>query len=182
MKEIWNDIVGYEGIYQVSNFGNVKSLDRIDARGWHRRGEYKRKSKSKTGYLIVGLFKDGIETKHQVHRLVATTFLENHKGYPQVNHKDEDKCNNNVNNLEWCDNDYNMKYTMARHDRFWVHYGPRKRKRKIAQFTIDGTHIKTWKSVIDIQKTIGLRASNIWVACNNKNRHKSQGYIWKFAD
>lgn len=103
MKEIYKDIKGYEKLYQVSNIGNVKSL-------------YKNrllKPSIENGYLYVILYKDKQPTHKRIHRLVTETFIDNPKNLPQVNHKDEDKLNNNVNNLEWCDNRYNVMYGTA---------------------------------------------------------------------
>jgi hypothetical protein len=107
-KEVWKDIEGYKGIYQVSSWGNVKSLDRIDSRGWKRKERTIKKQKTFDGYLHVGLYKNGIETKFRVHRLVAEAFISNRKS--EVNHIDGDKTNNHVNNLEWVSHDENMKH------------------------------------------------------------------------
>jgi hypothetical protein len=104
--EIWKDIPEYEGLYQVSNFGNVKSLN------------YKRSGKEKIlkpqpnnkGYLRIGLSKNGNSTLFFVHRLVASVFLKNDNNLPIINHKDENPLNNHVDNLEWCTHEYNMNY------------------------------------------------------------------------
>ena len=106
MKEIWKDIEGYEGRYQVSNFGNVKSLN------YKHTGEEKimQSCKDKIGYLHIKLFMNGKPKMYKVHRLVAQAFIPNSNNYPQVNHKDENKINNNVNNLEWCTAKYNSNF------------------------------------------------------------------------
>lgn len=105
MDEVWKDIEGYEGLYQVSNLGNVRSLN------YGRTGEIKLlKQSTDCGYKRVMLYKDGERERYLVHRLVAMTFIPNPDDLPQVNHKDEDKSNNNVNNLEWCTGEYNMNY------------------------------------------------------------------------
>jgi hypothetical protein len=115
MTEIWKSIQGYEGLYEVSNFGNVRSLDRV-IRSKHN-GTTLRKGRiltpfyeEKKGYYQVSLSKNGKNKKHRVHRLVASAFLENPLDYTDVNHKDEDKTNNNVDNLEWCTRKYNNNY------------------------------------------------------------------------
>ena len=92
MKEIWKDIKGYEGIYQVSNFGRIKSsyTKRILKGG-----------KNKAGYLLVGLYKQGVLSRKSIHRLVAEAFIPNPDNKPEVNHIDENKTNNMVSNLEW---------------------------------------------------------------------------------
>ena len=109
-NEIWQDIEGYEGSYQVSDFGRVRSLDRIDALGHRRKGKMIAITSATNGYRKVGLVKDGITKNHSVHRLVAKAFLSNPSDLPQVNHKDEDKMNNAASNLEWCTQSYNNDY------------------------------------------------------------------------
>ena len=107
MEEEWRDIKGYEGKYQVSNLGRVKSLKNC-------KGNYREKilklGKDKLGYLQVVLSKEGKGKLFRVHRLVAESFIENTNNYPEVNHKDENKSNNCVDNLEWCDRKYNCNY------------------------------------------------------------------------
>lgn len=104
-NEIWKDIIGYEGLYQVSNLGRVKSLPKFF------QGERILKSRlDKYGYPYLGLVKDKIKKSYKVHRLVAAAFIKNPLNYPSINHKDENKENNNSINLEWCTVDYNNKY------------------------------------------------------------------------
>lgn len=105
MKEVWKDIKGYEGLYQVSNLGNVKSL---------------KFNKEKIliplfdkNYLFIQLWKNGKYKRYKVHRLVAEAFIPNTNEYSCVNHKDENKQNNCVDNLEWCTNQYNIEYSQA---------------------------------------------------------------------
>ena len=111
IEEIWRPIPGYEGLYEVSSYGRVRSLDRfiVDSLG-HRRfykGKVLSPIKDKYGYLSVKLQKGN---KHNIHRIVAQVFIENIDNLPQVNHKDENKSNNRVDNLEWCDQAYNNLY------------------------------------------------------------------------
>ena len=107
MKEEWRGIKGYEGRYQISSFGRVKSLK-------DRYGNYREKilkpSKNSQGYLYVILHKNSKVKSFRVHRLVALHFIENPNNYKEVNHKDENKENNKVDNLEWCAHYYNMNY------------------------------------------------------------------------
>ena len=98
--EEWKNIIGYEGLYEVSNIGNVRNV---------RRNTLLKLSKNQ-GYIQVHLYKNGIRTGLKVHRLVAEAFIPNADNLPQVNHKDEDKTNNSVDNLEWCDHKYNVNY------------------------------------------------------------------------
>lgn len=105
-KEIWKDVPGYEGLYQVSNLGNVRSLN------YRNKGEIRLLSQAvnKKGYKHVGLHKDKITTTFQVHRLVAIVFISNPKNLPVVNHKDWNPGNNCADNLEWCSIAYNGQY------------------------------------------------------------------------
>ena len=109
-NEIWKDIEGYEGLYQVSNLGRVKSLERIDRLGRLKPGVILRPKVERGGYLLVGLHKEGKQKMFLVHRLVAHAFIPNPEGLPEINHRDEDKTNNLVDNLEYCDRKYNMNY------------------------------------------------------------------------
>lgn len=101
MNEEWRDILGYEGLYKVSNLGMVYSM---------KRKKIMKLSKTEKGYYKVYLMKDGTGKHKKVHRLVAEAFIPNPNNLPQVNHKDEDKTNNIVTNLEWCTAEYNSNY------------------------------------------------------------------------
>lgn len=98
--EIWKDIVGYEGLYMVSNLGNIKSLERITPHG-HRRRE-RLLYLIPCDYFMVDLCKNNKKTRKSVHRIVAVAFIPNPENKPYINHKDLNKMNNNVSNLEWC--------------------------------------------------------------------------------
>ena len=100
-KEIWADIVGYEGLYMVSSLGNIKSL---------KKGLIRKQSDNGNGYKCISLYKNNKSKTFYVHRLVAQAFIPNPNNLPQVNHKDENPSNNCVNNLEWCDSKYNSNY------------------------------------------------------------------------
>lgn len=114
MEEIYRDIRGYEGMYQCSNLGNIKALRReyIAGNGSHRWTEEKilKQCVNRGGYLQVQLHNNGKLTTHRVHRIIAETFIPNPDNLPQVNHKDENRQNNAIDNLEWCDNKYNCNY------------------------------------------------------------------------
>ena len=120
MKEEWKDIAGYEGFYQVSNYGEVRSLDR-EQHQMSRHGTMMTKmyrgavitpTNNGNGYMVVGLRKGGKRKNHYVHRLVADAFIENPERYEQVNHKDFNKGNNAAENLEWVSRIENVHYSM----------------------------------------------------------------------
>ena len=120
-EQQWKPVVGYEGYYEVSNDGVIKSLSRtitvIDGDRTYQKQIHSKvlnQSNHSAGYKVVRLVKDGKDTLWYVHRLVAEAFIPNPKNYKCVNHKDEDKKNNTVYNLEWCDHAYNNNYGTAR--------------------------------------------------------------------
>lgn len=117
MQEIWKDIEGYTGLYQVSNYGNVKSLSKFvfvsnpKFTGYrHTKEKILKPGKNGLGYQLVVLRKDNKNYQMYVHRLVAQAFIPNPDNLPEVNHKDENKCNNSVDNLEWCTHIYNSNH------------------------------------------------------------------------
>ena len=162
MKEIWKDIKNYEGLYQISNLGRVKSL-------WYGREKILIPVKLKNGYLRVILCKNGILKTYYVHRLVAEAFLDNPNNLPQVNHKDENKQNNNVENLEWCTNEYN------------INYGTRTERcsKKVYQYTIDNILIKKWNSIAECERN-GFKHSLIIYCCQGK-RKTHKGFKWSYS-
>ena len=164
MEEIWKDIEGYEGLYQVSNMGRVKSL---------RRNIILKNRIKRKGYVRVMLRTNNIPKEYFVHRLVATAFISNPDNLPQVNHKDENKTNNCVNNLEWCDGKYNINYGTG------IIKSARSRSKKVLQFKLDGTFIKEWKSTMDVQRNLGLPNSHISECCRGEQAY-AYGYIWKY--
>lgn len=110
IEEIWRPVVGYEGLYEVSSYGRVRSLDRYDGRNHFIKGKLLKNKDNGNGYLICSLSKNGIVKNKYIHRLVVEAFIERPDGLYEVNHKDENKKNNSVDNLEWCDKKYNNTY------------------------------------------------------------------------
>ena len=162
MEEIWKDKKGYEGHYQVSNWGRVKSI---------KFGKEKilKLIKDKDGYLQVTLCKNNIKKVYKVHRLVAEAFIDNPDNLPQVNHKDENKTNNNVENLEWCTNEYN------------INYGTRTERcsKPVLQYTLDGEFVREWESAIQAEREGGFNNTCICQCCLGK-RKTHKGFIWKY--
>jgi hypothetical protein len=169
MEEEWRDVVGYEGLYQVSNLGRVKSLFR-----------YKKilKQTIRRGYYQVELFKNMKGKIFPVHRLVAMAFLPNHHCYPCVNHKDEIKTNNNVNNLEWCTYKYNSNYGHCREK-----IRAKCRFKPIRQIK-NGVIIREFPSVLEATNFLGLNSacgSSIIAVCKKKPGHfTAYGYEWEY--
>ena len=162
--EVWCPINGYEGLYEVSDQGRVKSLK-------FGKERILKPVRTPKGYLIINLYKNGEMKSYRIHRLVAKTFIPNPDNLPEVNHKDENKENNSVQNLEWCDSKYNNNYG-TRTDRC---------SKPVLQFTKDGEFVKEWKSTIDVQRNLGYFHNNISYCCTG--RYKSAyNFIWKYKN
>ena len=123
----------------------------------------------------MALSKDGKEKKQRIHRLVAVAFLDNPFNYTDINHKDEIKTNNNVNNLEWCSYQYNNNYG-TRNKRLSKNSG-----RKIVQFDLNGKKIKIWRSIQKAANYYGVKRTTICGCCAGR-QHTSCGYIWRYLD
>ena len=169
MPEIWRDVVGYEGLYEVSNWGRVKSLPR---NGTVKYARILKPYVDKDGYHRQMLSKNGKHTNYPIHRLVAEAFIPNPHNYPCVNHKDENKLNNNVNNLEWCSAKYNSNYGTA------IERRSKKRSKPILQFTLDGVFIKEWDSIAECGRN-GFQTSAVIMCCKGK-RKTHKGFIFKY--
>ena len=176
--ELWKDIEGFEGLYQVSTWSRVRSMDRlvIYKNGVKRffESEILKPSYDKGGYLRVGLTKDKKQTHHFLHRLVAIAFIPNPNNYPQVNHKDENPKNPKVENLEWCTDKYNKNYGTA------IKRRVEKRSKKVYQYDLQGNLIKIWISTNEAGRN-GYEAKNISACCLGK-RKKHKGYIWSYEE
>ena len=160
------------GLYQVSNLGNVRSLNYNKTK---KIQHLKKVVINKKGYLAVGLSKKGIFKIKTVHRLVAETFISNPNNLPQVNHIDENKLNNSVTNLEWCTNKYNINYG-TRKERI-----SEKKGRKIIQLDKDDNIIKVWNGTCQASRELKINEGNIWEACNNKRKTAGK-YKWKYKE
>ena len=174
-KEYWKPVVGYEGLYEISNWGRVKSLKRL-VKIHNKWGEcyitinekILKKRIDKYGYERVMLCKHGKSKLKQVHRLVAEAFIPNPYNLPQVNHKDEDKQNNHYLNLEWCTHEYN------------VNYGTRTERcsKPVLQYTLDGELIKEWPSTIECGRN-GYNYGCVAACCRGELK-KYKNFIWKY--
>lgn len=168
--EIWLPIKGYEGKYELSSFGRVRSLN------YHRTGQtkYMILQNDKYGYKCVPLRKNGKLRLYKVHRLVAEAFIPNLFGDPQVNHIDEDKTNNHVDNLEWCDAKYNVNYGTA------IERSAEKQSKPVLQFTKTGEFVREWPSTTEAGRN-GFNQGNIVSCCSGKRKYH-HGYIWKYKE
>ena len=185
-NEVWKDIVGYEGLYQVSNLGRVKSLKRKVYAGRNRmRWQYERiLSNNKTngnGYIVVSLNKESKSKNKYVHRLVAEAFLENPNNYKYINHKDQNTFNNNVNNLEFCTAQYNSTYRDAHIKRGLRFRNNLVNSKKVYQLDENENIIKEFPSMAEASRELGTNHTSIYACLNGKQKH-AFGYKWKYAD
>lgn len=180
MEEIWKDIKDYEDIYQVSNTGRVRSLDHYitfyDSKMGHDvtkliKGRLLKQRIGKLGYDVVILCKSGDRKDKKVHRLVAEAFIPNPNNYPHINHKDEVKHNNSVDNLEWCTQYYNINYGNRN-----ISYSI-----PIVQLDLNDNIIKEWSSANKASKVLNIPQSCIWDCCNG-NINKTHNYKWKYKN
>lgn len=160
MTEIWKDIEGYENLYRVSNLGRVKSLN------------YRRTGKEKIiklgiikGYLCAHLCKDGKQKQYLIHRLVATAFILNPNNLLEINHKDEDKTNNRVENLEWCSRHYNINYGH--------------RNQKISKKVLCVETGVVYPSTMQVERELGFSQGSISKCCLGKLK-TCGGFHWRY--
>lgn len=167
-EEIWCPIKGYESMYEVSDKGRVRSIK-------FGKERILKPLRNTCGYLQVDLWKNGEHKMYLVHRLVAQTFTPNPDNLTEVNHKDEDKDNNSVQNLEWCDRKYNINYG-NRNQMVSI-----KLSKPILQYTKSGEFVREWKSTYDVERNLGYFHNYISYCCNGKLK-SAYGYVWKYKD
>lgn len=170
MVEIWKDIPGYEGKYQVSNLGNVIALNYAKS----KKAKYLKQWDSR-GYKYVVLY-NKIKNKYNsynIHRLVALLFLENPENLPEVNHKDENPSNNHVDNLEWCSHKYNMNYGTNRKRMGIKHW------KSVNCYDLYGNFIKSYKSMTET-KNDGFNLTGVFNCCRGKQQ-SHHGYRFEYA-
>ena len=175
--EFWKPVGGFEGLYEVSNLGRVKSVERIVGGRWGKytvKEKFRKLNRDKDGYLTVTLYSNGGAKKFMVHRLVAESFIPNPHNLPEINHKDEDKTNNCADNLEWCTTCYNIHYGTA------IQRRALKFSKTVYQYSINGEFIREWPSVMDIQRILGYWNGSISACCRNE-RNTAYNFKWSYA-
>ena len=191
---IWRDVVGYEGLYQVNNIGQVKSLDRpMFVNGFHRnpirtirKGKILSPRLSHDGYEKVSLTKDGKPKNYFVHRLVALAFIEQRNDDNEVNHIDGNKRNNCVDNLEWCSHRQNMQHCFEHALRkqsgkpmLGKTYGKSPLSKQVYQYDKENNLIKIWSSVREAAEHYNISGGNISKCCNG-HVSSCKGFIWRY--
>lgn len=181
--EVWRPVKGYEGLYEVSNFGRVRSLDRTywDSHNNSfstKKGRIMKFGIDKGYYCLFIVNREHIKKRVKVHRLVAEAFIDNPFNLPCVNHKNENKLDNRVENLEWCDWSYNARYG-TRIER--IIETKKNNLSPVIQYTLNGEYIKRYPSIPEASGQTGIDASTIRRICNGSTKHPRK-YIWKYAN
>lgn len=186
MEEIWKDIEGFEGLYQVSNLGRVRSLDRYYT-ATHSRAigtpvRYKKKGvilkltlNKRLGYVYISLKVNGNVFTKSVHRLVGKAFVDGYFEGADINHKNEDKTDNRAENLEWCTRQYNLTYN-GLSKRVGISQG-----KPVEQMTLDGKVIAAFPTIGEAGRATGLAVTHISESCHS-NKKTCGGYRWKFKE
>ena len=183
--ENWKDIENYKGLYQVSDCGRIKSLARdiYCQNGTVHRTKEKIlvQNLDKNGYQYVCLSKNGKRKFMFVHRLVAIAFIPNPENKPQVNHIDEVKTNNTVENLEWCSAQYNTNYGTRNERSVQNHKYPKLGNHQRAKVVFCEELNKTFDCITSAGKVLGVNRVSISQACSGK-QNTAGGFHWKYAD
>lgn len=176
MDEIWKDIEGYEEYYQVSNLGNIRSKDRMK---WNGKSYYKQKGiiKKKTigthGYYVVNLSVGGKREVHLVHRLIAVAFIPNWKNLPVINHKDGNKLNNSLDNIEWTTYKENNVHALENN--------LNNTRKKIKGIHVETKEVLFFESSREADRALKIGYKNI-SACLNGKQNTAGGYKWEFLN
>ena len=183
IHEIWKDIEGYEGIYQVSSLGRVKSMERVRSDGKRLRGRVLKQGVWGSGYYAVTLRKNGRYEKFYVHRLVAKAFLVTKKDGYVVDLLNGDKFNNSLNNLEWVSHSENARRGWSqknnRERRNIAVLNGKRRAKPVIKLNMAGEKMKEFNSLAEAGKTMGIFPNGISLCCNGK-RKTAGGYRWEF--
>ena len=184
--EEWRPAVGYEGLYEVSNYWRIFSLKKV-VRSKHNSTQVKNERMmhcvNKCGYYGVQMSKNGMHRLESVHRVVALAFIPNPNDYPQVNHKDENKWNNCVNNLEWCTSKYNNSYGTLNKRRRLIFLNDERRSKPVLQYTMDNVFVAEYPSAAEASRVTGLSKSIIKNVCARRpNQYSAGGYKWKYKE
>lgn len=169
--EIWKPVTEYEGLYEVSNLGRLRN----------RHGKVLKIPLNHTGYPRIELWRQGKMKHFYVHRLVALAFIPNPDALPQVNHKDEDKQNNRVENLEWCTQAENLNYGAHNDKVALANRNHPSKSKAVACYTKDGKLVRVFPSTHEAERETGVANQSISQCCRKKYR-TAGGYVWEYRE
>lgn len=184
-NEKWLPALGYEKYVEISSYGRVRTISRNtmrkDGRILTLKSKILKSFINNSGYKVATIYLYDLVyksyKKETIHRLVAKTFIPNPYNLPQVNHKDENKLNNSVENLEWCTAQYNLCY--GRH----IEKSAKAQMKKVYKFSLDGILLNEYKSLTEASIVSGIKATNISAVClRKKSYHTAGGYIWRYEN
>lgn len=188
MVEIWKDIKGYEGFYQVSNLGRIKRIEK-QITMYNKNTKYNKvikekelkQTKNKKGYLYVSLCKNGEIKKQRVHRLVAEAFLEKKDGFNEINHRNEKRHDNRAENLEYCTHVYNLNYGNHNQKLSKTLRENNKNKIKIIQMDRKGNILNEYESLMDASRSTNIPEPNICACCKGIYK-QTHNFIFKYKE
>lgn len=199
--ELWKDIPNYEGFYQASDLGRIRSLDHVRKNGTNeyiQKGKILKFNKNNSEYYRVRLSKNGVVKTYRVNRLIALTFINNPLNKKTVNHKDGNKLNNKVSNLEWVTAKENIQHAVKnkrfenmaiinsekmKKSKLYLNGYPLANevtKKKVAKYDKKNNLLNVYESISDASRNTGITITSISYACNNK-RKTGGGFIWHFV-
>lgn len=183
MREIWKDIEGYEGFYQISSTSKVRSLDRFDSIGRFIKGRILSPKLDKDGYYYVSLSKNGVGKNFKLHRLVAAHFLPNIENKPYIDHINCIRTDNRVENLRWATQKENVNNPLSK-----IKYNPPHKNgyensnaKQILQFSKEGILIKKWGCMKDAADSLNINYINISKCCRGIQK-QTNGSRWEYYD
>ena len=184
MREIWKPIDGYEGFYEVSNLGRVRSyIPPANSKNVRRSTpKIMTPQVNDNGYVVIALVKNKTRKVFRVHRLVATAFVDIVEGKPYVNHIDGDKTNNRFDNLEWCTRSENMLHAIKVGLLKPKSGKENPRSRRVKMYDMEGNFIRRFDSVIEAAKYCGRKNQSSISACCRGNIPHSYGYLWRYEE
>lgn len=183
MKEIWKPIKGYEGYYEISSYGRLRSCDRIIVQGknfLHLKGRFMCPSICRsTGYYITTLSRNGIKKRKLLHRLIAKAFIPNPDNKPMIDHINGVRTDNGIENLRWCTNRENLTFPIASENRIKCKAPISKKVAQIDRYT--QKVIKVFRSTGEVHRQLGFKSPNISRCCRGE-KPTAYNYIWRYVE